>query len=114
MNHFREYTFPIVLVAFQVVAVVWGTLAVSAVRNSAEEFGIPMVPGSVASFVQGWGFVFLMVPVIWIGTTLLMERCIPWFSRTGTVVSGFLLLVCLGWFFTDTAIRLVVTRDLTI
>lgn len=104
MNTLREYASQTVIASLQVVAVVWGVLGVTAILNTITYGGAAWVfKGSMATFIKGWGFVFLLVPVAWVLGTVGAENRVEWFSKRWTIVTGIILFLALIYFFLGVA-----------
>ena len=94
-----EYTAQTILAIMQMIVIIVGTVFTAMVL---ERMCHPdnVVP-SVSLFVSDWGFVFLLVPVLWtIGTVILEMRDIEW-SKSCTIFSGLIVLGVLFFFFVD-------------
>jgi len=103
MNRIGEYKTQSVLAAMQALVIVYGILSTAAILKAS---GYPdgvneWRPFSV--FVRQYGLVFMIVPALWVWTTIQLEIRAANFSRAGSLVSGVLVLIILLYVFLGSA-----------
>ncbi|MEK7948864.1 hypothetical protein [Luteolibacter soli] len=99
MNFAGEFRVQAVLAALQSGIVIAGSLLTATIlkaRGYPETFSV--LPLKL-SFVRNWGFLLILLPLVWALATIWLERRQPdWFSKRWTVGTGVLLAAWLGWF----------------
>jgi len=104
MNRLSEYSSQTVIAAMQTVVVVGGTLATATMLKIAGYPESEKMWPQASVFARDSGFLFLLVPVLWVLASVTFERRYPdWFSKRWTVASGFIVLLALMLYFTKTA-----------
>ena len=98
MNHLREHSIQSVFVALDAALIIGGSLMTAALMKARgfpdpDQFWHPF-----ALFVRGWGFFLILIPALWVGGSLWLERN-PRFDFTSrwTIVTGILVFAGLAW-----------------
>ena len=98
MSFSNEYRVQSVLALLQAGVIVGGCLFTGTIlkaRGYPDQFTeIPFL----LLFVRNWGFLLILIPLVWAVLTIRMEQRSEWFSRRWTAISGFALLAALVWF----------------
>jgi len=93
-----EYRTQTILAILQSLLILAGSL-IGPAMSGASGVSDDVLPLSIV-LVKNWGFLFVVIPLIWaLGTIRLEARSDHWFTRRWTIVSGVLLLVGLFYFF---------------
>lgn len=87
----RDNAMQSIFAAAQSVVIVAGSLLTAATPRMRGGEG-PWLP----VFVRDWGFLLLLIPMVWVFATLWLERHrSDWFTKRWTILSGTLLLLVL-------------------
>lgn len=97
MKQHGEYRSQGILAALQSLVIVGGCLFTATILKF---MGYPdrfsELPMQLA-FVRNWGFLLILIPLIWVCSTIWFERHrSEWFSKRWTVATGIGLLLALG------------------
>jgi hypothetical protein len=93
-----------ILALFQVGTILVGSIGIGAILKAMGFSDIQEMSWLVI-FVRNWGFILVLIPVVWVLMTIWMELHQSWYSKRLTLVSGLLLLGSLVWFFILVAAR---------
>ncbi len=93
MHSLNEYRMQTILTLLQAGAIVFGSFMVGVTLKT---MGYPdrfqELP-LLYLFVRNWGFMLIVIPLVWAGATIWMERHENWFTKRWTLVSGLALFV---------------------
>lgn len=99
-----QYRTQTILATFQVGTILVGSIGIGAILKGMGLSDIREIFWLVI-FVHNWGFILILIPVMWVLTTIWLELHQSWYSKRLTLVTGLLLLGSLVWFFILVAAR---------
>ena len=98
MRDYNAYRIQTILVLIQSGIIVVGSLLTGVILKA---MGYPdrfqQIPLKLL-FVRNWGFLLILIPLVWAGGTIWMERSQPWHTKRWTMVSGLCLAAWLVLF----------------
>ena len=103
MDTLREYATQSILGAMQAVVVLYGILATATMMkvHGYQDAAVIWQDGSL--FVRRFGLVLFAIPILWVSTTIYMEKYDPVFSKSYTLITGMSILAMLVFHLGQTA-----------